>query len=78
MGRGVDAKMPKKGNKFTIAIEETVVENFEVIAESPEEALEIAERQYKKGEIVLTSGDVQFRQMAVLAPKGEATEWREF
>ena len=70
--------MMKKGNRFIVAIEETVVENFEITAESAEKAMEIAEKQYKNGDIVLTSGEVQFRQMAVLAPKEEATKWREF
>ena len=64
--------------KFKIAIEETVVGEFEVEAENAGEALEIAEEKYKKGELVLEPGEVQFKQMAVIAPSKEVTEWKEF
>ena len=62
--------------KFIIAIEETVVQEFEVMAEDSIEALEIAEQKYRKGEFVLEPGEVQFRQMASVGD--EPTEWREF
>ena len=62
--------------KFIIAIEETVVQEFEVMAEDSIEALEIAEQKYRKGELVLEPGEVQFRQMASVGD--EPTEWREF
>ncbi|MBQ3088521.1 MAG: protein dpnD [Clostridia bacterium] len=64
--------------KFTIAIEETVVEEFEIKAKNFEEALEIAAEKYRKGEFVLCPGEVQFRQMAVVKPSLESTEWTEF
>lgn len=63
---------------FTIAIEETVVEEFKVIANDADEALEIAENKYRTGEFVLCPGEVQLRQMAVLKPSNEVTEWVEF
>ena len=75
---GVADKLETKEDKFIIAIEETVVENFEIIAELAEKALEIAKEQYKNGCIVLDSGEVQFRQMAIMEPDGEAMEWCEF
>ena len=62
--------------KFTIAIEETVVQEFEVWAEDCFEALDIAEEKYNKGEFVLAPGEVQFRQMASVGD--DPTEWNEF
>ena len=62
--------------KFIIAIEETVVQEFEVTAENSIDALEIAEEKYHKGEFVLAPGEVQFRQMASVGD--EPTEWMEF
>lgn len=64
--------------KYTIAIEETVVEEFEIEANDFGEALEIAAEKYRKGEIVLRPGEVQFKQMAVVKPDCESTEWSEF
>ena len=39
--------------KYTITIEETNVKDFEIEAESAEEAYEIAEQSYKSGEFIL-------------------------
>lgn len=64
--------------KYTITIEETVAKDFEVEANSAEEAYETAEQEYKDGEFVLDPGECQFRQIAITAPNDEATEWREF
>lgn len=64
--------------KYTIAIEETVVEEFKIEARDSIEALYIATEKYRKGEIVLCPGEVQFKQIAVVAPDNEATEWEEF
>ena len=63
---------------FTIAIEETVVEEFKVIANDVEEALKIAEHKYRNEEFILCPGEVQSRQMAVLNLSNEVTEWVEF
>ncbi len=67
-----------KKQKFVIAIEETVAQEFEIIADTAEEAVEIAKEQYKKGIIVLSPGEAQFRQMAIVKPEKESTEWCEF
>lgn len=64
--------------KYTIMIEETVTKDFEVEANSAEDAYETAEQKYKDGEGVLDPGECQFRQIAITAPNDEATEWREF
>lgn len=64
--------------KFVITIEETIAQDFEVIAESPEEAMNIAEDKYRKREFVLVPGEVHFKQMAITQPDNETTEWREF
>ena len=64
--------------KFKIAIEETVVQEFDVWAKDDEEAMKIAEMKYNAGEFVVESGECQFRQMAIVAPNTELTEWFEF
>ena len=63
--------------KYTIAIEETVVEEFEVIAETEKEALEIAHKKYKNKEFMLEPGEAQYVQMAVVKPYKEELEWIE-
>lgn len=64
--------------KFIIAIEETVTEEFEIMAENAEKAMKIAEKKYKRGEFVLSPGETQFKQMSIINPEDEATEWVEF
>lgn len=64
--------------KYTIAIEETVVEEFEVEAIDFGDALNIAAEKYRNGEFVLSPGEAQFKQMTIVAPKSEVTEWNEF
>lgn len=66
--------------KFVIDIEEMIVQSFEVEAESLEEAMEIAEEKYWKGEFVLEAdADVAARQMrASTEDFWEQTEWTEF
>lgn len=64
--------------RFVIAIEETVVQEFTVDADSAEEAMKLAERLYRKGEYVLEPGEVQFRQMAITEPSSEVTEWIKY
>ena len=64
--------------KYIIAIEETVVDEFEIEANDFEEALAIATEKYRKGELVLCPGELQFKQIAILKPDYESTEWIEF
>lgn len=65
-------------NKYTIAIEETVVGEFEITAKNETEALRIAEDKYKHGDIVLCPGELQFKQMAVVHSSGDIIEWHKF
>jgi len=51
--------------EYQIVIEETVVDDFTVEASSPQEAQTIAEQLYRDGKIVLESGEVQQRRIAV-------------
>lgn len=64
--------------KFIVAIEETVVDEFEVIAEDAEEAMRIAEEKYNDCEFILCPGNLQFKQMSIIKPEDEVTEWVEF
>lgn len=57
--------------KYIITIEETIVQDFEIEAESPEEAFEMAEKKYEAGEFVLEPGEVQMVQIAVSDPEDE-------
>lgn len=64
--------------KYTIAIEETVVSEFEVAAENQEKALNIAREKYNKCEFVLDTAEVQYKQMAIVKPHKENVKWIEF
>lgn len=64
--------------RYKVAIEETCVQEFEVEAEDSILALGIAESKYKNGAFALEPGEIQFRQMAVVSPSNESTEWIEF
>lgn len=63
---------------YIITIEEMISENFEIKANTAEEALAIAERKYRSGEYVLSPGNLVAKQMAISSPNNEATEWTEF
>lgn len=63
--------------KYMIAIEETVVDEFEVIAKNEEKAIEIARNKYNEGEFILESGEVHHKHMAVVKPYREKTDWIE-
>lgn len=52
-------------SEYQIIIEETVVDDFTVEANSPQEAQSIAEQLYHDGKIVLESGEVQQKRIAV-------------
>lgn len=64
--------------KYTIAIEETIVKEYEVIANDDEEALKIAVDKYKSGIFILEPGEIQYKQMAIVQPQESVTGWHEF
>lgn len=64
--------------KFKIAIEETVVQTFEVEAETAEEAMNTAEEKYNSGEFVLDNVEVSSKSMAIIEPRSEASNWNAF
>lgn len=64
--------------KYKIAIEETIVDNFEVEANSLKEAIETAIQNYKKGEFVLEPGNLVSKQLAVIEPSYDEPEWIKF
>ena len=64
--------------KYKIIIEEAVAKDFEIEAESAEEAYKIAEQSYRSGKFVLDPGECQFRQIAITIPSSETTERCEF
>lgn len=64
--------------KFVIAIEETVSEYFEVEAEDAEKAIKTAEEKYKKCEFVLEPGNLVYKQISIVEPADEVSEWLPF
>ena len=67
----------KELKKFVVAIEETTVQEFEIISDTAEKALEIAKQQYGEGILILSPGEAQFKQMAIVKPEEDATQWCE-
>jgi hypothetical protein len=61
--------------KFKVAIEETVVQKFEVEADTAEKALDIAREKYRNNEFVVENGECQNTIMAVVEPLNQSTEW---
>lgn len=65
--------------KITVTIEEHISKTFEVEAASTEEAMELAEERYWKGEYVLDNeAGVNARLMSADDGKGDCIEWVEF
>ena len=63
--------------KITVTIEEHITQDFEVEANTLEEAMEIAAQKYYDCEFVINSTDVTAKLM--MADDGEnCTEWSEF
>ena len=52
--------------RYTVLVEEVVSQEFAVEASSPEEALRVAENQYRKGEIVLEPGNLEQVSMKIV------------
>ena len=68
-----------KKKKYIITIEEMISQDFEVIAETDEEAASIATEKYSKGEFVLAPGNLVAKQMHIHnLTDNEYTDWVEF
>lgn len=61
--------------KFKIAIEETVVQEFEVEADTAEDALDIAREKYRNKEFVVEDGECQDTVIAVFQRCKQITDW---
>ena len=61
--------------KYTMVIEETIVGEFEIIAQNEKEALESARQRYKQADFVLEPGELQHVQMAIVKPHKDEIEW---
>lgn len=67
-----------KKKKFRVTIEEMVSQDFEIEAETMEEAMRIAEERYHSGDIVLEPGNLVCTQiMSEDMATGDCTEWTE-
>ena len=64
--------------KYVVAIEETVVSQFEILADSSESAIATAKIKYLSGELVLSPGEVQCKKIAVVDPSKNDTIFIEF
>ena len=64
--------------KYSISIEETIVGNFEVEANSKEEALAIAKNKYDNCEFVNEPGDLVEKRIAVKTNDEDVEEWEIF
>ena len=64
--------------KFIVAIEETVSEEFNLSADTPEEAMRIAKGKYENGVLIVSPGEVHLRRMAIVNPEDDTTEWHGF
>ena len=65
--------------KFVITIEEMITEDFEVFAETEEEAEEIAVDKYNSGEFVLEPGNLVAKQILIHnVTDNKYTDWIEF
>ena len=63
---------------FKVAIEEHIVQTFEIAAENLEEAMEIARDRYRSGELVVEDAECQATLMAGYdVENDEMTEWSE-
>lgn len=66
-------------SKYKVTIEETISEEFNIEADSLEEALKIAELAYTVGKLVLENGQVIAKQIMLEdLQTGKITDWRSF
>ena len=68
-----DKKVPQK-RCFTITVEETLCQDFNIEATTAEEACEIARKMYREGKIEVENGEVQSANALYLSPDLLATQ----
>ena len=64
--------------KYRVVIEETVSEEFEIEANSEEDAVSRAIQEYEAGNFVVGSDNVECRRISVVDKDGELTDWIMF
>lgn len=64
--------------KYRVVIEETVSEEFKIEATSEDDAVSKAIQEYKAGNLVVGSDNVECRQISVVGKDGELTDWITF
>ena len=72
------ARKNKGKRKFIVTIEETISQNFDIYANDILEALEIAEKGYNEGELVLAPGNLVCKQISATDGNDHSVEWYEF
>jgi len=61
--------------KYTVVIEETIADDFEIDAESEKDAISRAINKYKNAEFVLEPGNIQETKISVITESGELSAW---
>ena len=78
----LDENLPKvkfeEPKVFKVTIEEHISETFEVEALDIEEAMQLAEERYRKGEYVLGGDSEVTARLMQACGDGDYTEWTEF
>lgn len=70
---------PHEMEKYTVLIEEHIVQEFPINAHNLSHALEKAEKAYKQGQLIVhPSAPITRLIMALNNETGESTEWKEF
>lgn len=64
--------------KFRVVIEETICDEFEIYAESKEDAILKSIQKYKSGEFVLCPGNLEHKKIALADNNDDISEWIEF
>lgn len=69
----------KKRKLFRVTIEEVISQTFDIYANDIKEASEIIINKYNNGDIILSPGELIFKQMSMLDTDDDSeTEWFEF
>ncbi len=71
------SKSEESPTTYRVCIEELLSQEFEIVADSYEAALEKAREGYRAGELVLEAGEVSQVQMRVLVSESDALDEAE-